>query len=101
MVDGLKLSIGLAAGGLVFSAGLEPNSLSPFSKIVLSAAWGILAIAVAAGLVSFARIPVAVANRTLDLRGDKYLNVPGMVHDLGLILGFLALGVAMVSSLWG
>lgn len=100
IVDLLKFTIALATGSLVFSAGLltEDIKLNCLAKFCLFLSWLALAISAAAGVLAYMRIPMLIANQDFNMR-DKFMEIPGRIHHISLVVGVLSLGVALIIAL--
>jgi len=93
--------LALSTGTLVFSAGLLLEKIEPSSidKLLISASWVVLTVSILTGVISFSRIPMLIAAQKYDVN-DKYMVIPGMIHQLTLLLGVLLLGVALIKLLY-
>jgi hypothetical protein len=92
----LKYTLALTTGALVFGAGLIGNKsiAGTFASTSLVASLILLGVAVAAGALSYSRIPVMLHHSNYDLE-DKYLVWPGRVHQVAFLLGMIALGLTL------
>ena len=98
IVDLLKFTIALASGSLVFSLGLllaEKIDFTCWVKFFLFSSWLSLALSAAAGVLSYMRIPVLIANQDFNMR-DKFMEIPGKIHHISFIIGILSLGIAVL-----
>lgn len=96
-VDVLKVTLTLATGTLVFSAGLlkENVTVSTASKYLLEFSWFALGVSVAAGALAYSRVPVMIGDGQPNIE-DQRFKTPGMIHHIAFFLGVTALGVAMI-----
>jgi len=100
MAELAKYTAALAAGALVFSADLITKEvrLTACSKVFLVLAWAALTVSIAAGVLTFSRFPMMIAEQNRNLE-DRYLIVPGRIQQILLILGIACLGTAMILTL--
>ena len=96
-VDLLKFTILLATGSLVFSTGLltEDIKLVCWAKFCLFLSWLALATSAATGALAYMRIPMLIAKQNFNMR-DKFMEIPGRIHNISFVVGILSLGVALV-----
>lgn len=99
-VDVLKVTLTLATGTLVFSAGLltEKVKVGTASKYLLVFSWCSLGISILAGALAYMRVPVMIAEGKCDIE-DGWFKRPGQVHNVAFLLGVIALGIAMIMIL--
>jgi len=100
--EAVKLTLGLATGALVFSAGLlkEDVQLGHSARCLMAWSWGLLSLAIIAGTLAYLRVPVKTTEGNYDLH-DPWFAVPGVAHHLSFLAGMVALGLAMVDILFG
>jgi hypothetical protein len=96
----IKLTMTLATGSLVFSAGIlkEALSISDGGKMCLVVAWVSLGTSVICGALAYSRVPIMIAKGKQDLE-DIYFIIPGRLHQIAFLIGVIALGLAMLSTL--
>jgi len=96
-VDVLKLTLTLATGTLVFSAGLlkEQVDVGTASKSLLISSWCSLGLSILAGALAYLRVPVMINRNRSDIK-DEWFEIPGRVHHVAFLLGVTALGTAMI-----
>lgn len=100
--DFIKYTTGFATGALVFSAGLldKAQHISSFAVVLLILSWAFLSISVLTGVLAFSRIPIQQSEENYDLE-DRYFTVPGKIHQLSFMAAILALGVVLITILYG
>ena len=100
--DFIKYTTGFATGALVFSAGLldKAQHISSFAVVLLIGSWAFLSISVLTGVLAFSRIPIQQSEENYDLE-DPYFTVPGKIHQLSFMAAMLALGIVLITLLYG
>jgi hypothetical protein len=98
--DLLKISVGFAAGCLVFSTGLLSDNIefTIIPKLLLGWSWIMLAFSIAMGVLAYMRIPILIAENNNDVH-DKYMAIPGRIHHVSFIMGIFLLGFTIISVL--
>lgn len=96
-VDVVKVTLALATGTLVFSAGLLRDNVkvSSAAKGLLVASWCSLGLSILAGALAYSRVPVMIADDKPDIH-DKWFERPGQIHEVAFLVGVVALGIAMI-----
>lgn len=96
----MRYTLALSTGALVFSTGLarEVATMRAAVKWLLVAVWLLLSLSTVAGILALARMPVMMSERNFDLM-DPVLMVCVQVHQVGFLLGIVALGVSLVLTM--
>lgn len=96
----IKHCTALAAGALVFSAGLvgEKVTLVPQAHWLLTASWGLLAVSVLGGILAYGRVPIQLADEKYNLK-SRFLTYPARVQQATLVFGMLFLAGALFLAL--
>lgn len=99
-LDVIKLTLALATGSLVFSAGLltEKLTFSCALRFWLIGSWILLGVSVIGGVLGMMRIPMIVHDGNPDVN-DKLLTYCMRIHHLSFIAGIILLGIALTQIL--